>query len=625
MMQAVSGMKLFIRCALFALLFLDLATIAGGASIVHSSIRPDANSDIEPWPAEALEMEFFFLDPGEHATVRGGDYFQFDGFVYDQATGQPLDKEMVAIRERKPGTSEYLTAEIVYTESNGHFYISLNRDVPGNYQYKAFVKNAAYPGLEYSVTVIGNAPVTTTILPTTTLSDTSSTSGGDFTPGNPEDEVLTVDINQAFILDGYVRMNSWEWDANTPLGNQPVELRESAPSQMGWSTVETGRIDSNGYVSFTRSCSSSGYYRYRVWVNGILAEDPYWGVNVKNPGTASSPSAGATAPTLTPPTQTVASNDDTSSDSGPDVTTTIPTIAGVRTPLRYGEATSGSIDAGRDTDLFSVEAEAGDIILIGMIELSDTLNPDLTVFSMANSVLQQRSDASEAWVTVKTPIKGTYTIRAKDQGDTKIGQYVIFAQRLNAPGKAEPLQVSSIDGGITEPGQIRSYAVTGQSGRQAEFRVKKTSGEFYPQVWIFGPRGDDGGRITDSDEAVLNKALPLDGTYLLLVRDGFGGRTGEYQLFTDPSITGSQSIPDTITVTPSNTAKGAGTTVHETTTAIVPSTSSRTTTSLIPATSLAPSTTMPLNQEVEASSAFGRLPSIFENLLKAIGNIFKIS
>lgn len=237
----------------------------------------------------------------------------------------------------------------------------------------------------------------------------------------------------------------------------------------------------------------------------------------------------------------VSSGTDTSGDTSPEGP--IPTITGPRTPLSLGVTTPFSINNSTGVDLFTIEANAGDIILSGLIALSDTATPELTVFSPSDVVMQQRSYAKEVWVTVKTPVAGTYTLMAKGRGDKKTGRYTLFAQKLTSPIGADPLQTSSVNGAITEPGQIRSYTVTGQGGQLTDFKVKKTSGDLWPQLWLFGPQGDDGGRVTDVNEAVLSKVLPRDGTYLLLVRDGFGGRTGEYQLATSlPIIQGSSTI-----------------------------------------------------------------------------------
>ncbi|MBN1658516.1 MAG: pre-peptidase C-terminal domain-containing protein, partial [Anaerolineae bacterium] len=115
---------------------------------------------------------------------------------------------------------------------------------------------------------------------------------------------------------------------------------------------------------------------------------------------------------------------------------------------------------------------------------------------------------------------------------TYTGSYNVHLQRLNNPGNATALSFGqTLAGSINMAGEMDAYTFAGQAGQSILISMSRTSGNLWPQIRLYDDDGNPVGSASGSSSADLVVTLSADGTYTILVDDGYNGTyTGGYNL-----------------------------------------------------------------------------------------------
>jgi hypothetical protein len=191
----------------------------------------------------------------------------------------------------------------------------------------------------------------------------------------------------------------------------------------------------------------------------------------------------------------------------------------------------GAIGCG-ETDTFSFQANAGDVVVIHVTECSDfggvcrgaCLCFDQCVeLRQANNLLDRKCTPLEnnrgtrfrtQIETRRLPADGTYTIIVKDANDDGRGSYTLFLQRVNEPGLDRPLVP-----GISQPfslscGQVDTFTFNGRAGDRVEIdMIQEGIGNIDPRLELY----DSDGQVIDiPGSGRIDRELTSSGTFTLL-------------------------------------------------------------------------------------------------------------
>ena len=206
--------------------------------------------------------------------------------------------------------------------------------------------------------------------------------------------------------------------------------------------------------------------------------------------------------------------------------------------IGFGETVQCSILTTGETDTYTFTANAGDKILVRASKSSGDMWPGVRIYS-PNGI-----KICDAYGSIMAEIAncnlsdpGTYTILAYEYFDgTGTGDYYLHLQRLNNPGNALAARRNQIlPASLHTPAEIDAYTFWANSGEKISVRVSQNAGDLWPGVRVFSP---DGMKLCEAYGSIMAEIascnLPVSGTYLVLVYDGFDGTgTGDYRLSLD--------------------------------------------------------------------------------------------
>ncbi|HSJ56606.1 MAG TPA: hypothetical protein VLC95_05475, partial [Anaerolineae bacterium] len=188
--------------------------------------------------------------------------------------------------------------------------------------------------------------------------------------------------------------------------------------------------------------------------------------------------------------------------------------------LTFGQTVTGAIPQAAEMDTFTFQAEAGDVVLVGMSRTSGSLWPEIRVYNASGNALGAASGSVHAELIVTVfqawrvylpvvvsehtggeatarwpePVRrlevtapGTYAILVGDgYNGTYTGSYNVHLQRLNNPGNATALSFGqTLAGSIGMAGEMDAYTFAGEVGDVVLAGMSKTSGDLWPQVRVY--------------------------------------------------------------------------------------------------------------------------------------------
>jgi hypothetical protein len=209
---------------------------------------------------------------------------------------------------------------------------------------------------------------------------------------------------------------------------------------------------------------------------------------------------------------------------------------GITLPIAFGQPLSGSIGRPTQIDTYSFEANVDDRILIRMLRASETVQPWIRVYAPDGRLT---CEAYAERFVEKTdciiPRTGLYTVLASDasRARTETGNYTLYIQRLNNPGRATLISPrQALSGTIASPAEIHTYTFEGRADDKVVLRMNRTSETIQPWMRVYAPNGVLTCEGHSERQAEAYCTLPRSGTYTLLVADASraGTETGAYSL-----------------------------------------------------------------------------------------------
>ena len=229
------------------------------------------------------------------------------------------------------------------------------------------------------------------------------------------------------------------------------------------------------------------------------------------------------------------------------------------TNFPFGATLQGAISSAAQTNTYTFDASAGDVVLLtmgtsgGAPEIT-LLNPDGSQNSTAapggcdfNGVTTV--EMSGGMNGVKLTETGTYTVVVGACNSEDTFSYAVYLQRTNNPGGAIGLQWGQTLGGtITSVAQSSTYTFSANASDVVKFTMA-TNG-FAPKITLFNPDGSQngiaypGGCDFNGVTAVeMNPKLTVTGTYTVLVGACNDDDTNNYSFYIQRTNDPGDAVP----------------------------------------------------------------------------------
>lgn len=199
---------------------------------------------------------------------------------------------------------------------------------------------------------------------------------------------------------------------------------------------------------------------------------------------------------------------------------------------KFGETASGSINPPGDVDTYVFSVEVGDAVLVRASRVSGSFWPELRLYlpngtelvgNYGSDVVEVKSTSAEA---------GNYTIVVNDYFGDYNGNYSLFVQRINNPGKATYVKFGEVASGSIDPaGDVDTYSFSAAVGDTVLVRVSCVSGSLRSEVRFYSPNGTELVSDTSYDVVEINYTIAEAGNYTVLTHDYFGDYIGNYSIF----------------------------------------------------------------------------------------------
>jgi hypothetical protein len=209
--------------------------------------------------------------------------------------------------------------------------------------------------------------------------------------------------------------------------------------------------------------------------------------------------------------------------------------------LASNTTTPASIDAAGDLDLYSLQAIAGERIVLTLGEVTPAYEPYLALYGPGGAVLGTPSALTAASIEVAAPATGTYYVLVGEYGDDEAGDYRLFYAKMPHTGAAaDPFDgdgrvlagSGTTSAAIQSAGDFDLYSIPAIAGEALSFSVTEGAATpaYEPYMELYGPGGaliaTNSGVATASVQAVPNTS----GTYTLLVFEYGADEPGDYVL-----------------------------------------------------------------------------------------------
>jgi hypothetical protein len=200
-------------------------------------------------------------------------------------------------------------------------------------------------------------------------------------------------------------------------------------------------------------------------------------------------------------------------------------------PLALGTTEAAAVSLSAHMQTRSLTGAAGDVLVFRMANREEnrsvTIWPLIRVYGPAGNLVAEVDRPTTADLTGTLPIAGAYTLLLGDAFDgTYTGAFGIFAQRVNDPVNAAPLDFArGPSGAIEAPGVVKTYTVALPDGYDSplHLRMRRTGGDLWPRLRLYGPDGALLAEQKDTRAADISLAVPAARTYTILADDGFNG------------------------------------------------------------------------------------------------------
>jgi hypothetical protein len=228
------------------------------------------------------------------------------------------------------------------------------------------------------------------------------------------------------------------------------------------------------------------------------------------------------------------------------------------TPIALGETLERTIDVKSETDAFTFDASAGDVILARMGHSGADLAPKIRLYDPDGLQIESHwSHELAEFTSAELTQTGAYAVLASDMNGVYSGSYGIHVQRLNNPGVTTPLPLGeALSRSIGAKSETDAYTFSAAAGDVILVRMGQPSSVFDPEIRLYDPGGllvasHSSDKLAEIVTTVLRK-----GKYTALAMDERGIYTTDYGIHVQkPNNPGmatpiayGETIPDTISV-----------------------------------------------------------------------------
>ena len=207
-----------------------------------------------------------------------------------------------------------------------------------------------------------------------------------------------------------------------------------------------------------------------------------------------------------------------------------------QTPIDCDGDVTGSINPATDIDLYTFNADPGDIVIIRMQRDGSSVTPKILLTGPGVNETNIGSFSEAARIGALQLSGGTYTIFASDDGSNSTGNYGLSVQIIKPECAVQLNCTSDISASLSHAAEIDAYTfqVTGQN----EFliaRMMQDLSTVVSRLELYGEGSSDmlGNTVTPGTTSTaerLDAAGLEQGTYVLLAFDSDGDRKGNYGL-----------------------------------------------------------------------------------------------
>lgn len=191
--------------------------------------------------------------------------------------------------------------------------------------------------------------------------------------------------------------------------------------------------------------------------------------------------------------------------------------------INCGQNINGTIGATNQQPpwmFYSFDAEANDRISIRANKISGGLYAYLELYAPDGTNLTKASGKIDRTLAAA----GRYTIVVRDEYSSYTGDFCLIWMRINNPCAAAINCNQVAAGSITIGERFKFYAFSAQANDIVTIRANKTSGGLYPYLELYTPEGAN----LAGAARVINKTLPVTGTYTVVLRDEYNSYLGDF-------------------------------------------------------------------------------------------------
>lgn len=213
------------------------------------------------------------------------------------------------------------------------------------------------------------------------------------------------------------------------------------------------------------------------------------------------------------------------------VQSALPVLA--QTEITFGENLQDSI-ACRSTDTLTFAADADDLVVIHVVELSDFGGVCAGVACLCFDQLVELRDAENHVLAdgssptsnnngrryrtqvgpTRVPTSATYTLLIRDKQSNGRGEYRVFLQRVNAPERTEFIHSGEHRLSNLARGEVATFQFDALAGDRAAIDMTASDiGNLKPRLALFGPSGQ---AIALPDSGSIDVTLDDGGLFTLL-------------------------------------------------------------------------------------------------------------
>ena len=205
-------------------------------------------------------------------------------------------------------------------------------------------------------------------------------------------------------------------------------------------------------------------------------------------------------------------------------------------PLKFGEPVTASLDARGEIDVYSFEAQAGDVVRIRMKELETALEPRIEVFDSNGTFLSSEESSTVVTVGVQVEASGTFFVMLSDRmrdpfGNFGTGSYEVSLLRLQdlLSGAVSVGFEETVAASIDVSGEFDVYSFEAQAGHVVRIRITRDTGsDVRPLVHVFNSDGTLLASAARGTQVNLDMRVESSGTFFILMNDQEERRTGGY-------------------------------------------------------------------------------------------------